>query len=110
VATVAYDIRPVILADFSTERRKAYEAMQRLRIAGFSESNLYDAMVDTVDRMSRIEGRKTNQSRDGKFRKISVDLVNPATNEPLRVVDEKGKPIKYTIVAKAGYTAPNEVE
>ena len=52
----------------------------------------------------------TNQSRDGKFRKITVDLVNPATNEPLRVVDEKGKPIKYTIVAKAGYTAPHEVE
>ena len=24
--------------------------------------------------------------------------------------DEKGKPIKYSIVAKAGYTAPREVE
>jgi hypothetical protein len=36
--------------------------------------------------------------------------VNPATNEPLRVVDEKGKPIKYSIVAKAGYKAPREVE
>ena len=34
----------------------------------------------------------TNQSRDGKFLKITVELVNPATNEPLRVVDEKGKP------------------
>ena len=68
MATVAYDIRPEILADFSTERRKAYEAIQRLRIAGFSESNLYDALEDTVDRMSRIEGRKTNQSCDGKFK------------------------------------------
>jgi len=26
------------------------------------------------------------------------------------VTDEKGKPVKYTIVAKAGYTAPREVE
>ena len=25
----------------------------------------------------------TNQTRDGKFRKIKVELVNPATNEPL---------------------------
>jgi len=33
-----------------------------------------------------------------------------ATNELLRVVDEKGKPIKYEILAKAGYTAPREVE
>jgi len=51
-----------------------------------------------------------NKARDGKFRKIKVELVNPSTNEPLRVTDEKGKPVKYTIVAKAGYTAPREVE
>jgi hypothetical protein len=28
----------------------------------------------------------------------------------LRIIDEKKKPIKYTIIAKAGYTAPREVE
>jgi len=39
-----------------------------------------------------------------------VELVNPATNEPLPVKDEKGKPIKYQIVAKVGYKAPREVE
>ena len=216
VAVVAYDLRPEILSDFSTDKRKAYEAMQRLRIPAFSESNLFDALVDTTDRMSSIEGRKAvvliasgvdtfskltfdktrralqnagvpiyaiglmqtlrelydargylssiqrldflqadnqmrtfsketggqaffprfygefpgifraisealrnqysiayepaNQARDGKFRKITVELVNPKTNEPLRVTDEKGKPIKYQIVAKAGYTAPREVE
>ena len=32
--------------------------MQRLRIAAFSESNLFDALVDTAERMSEIEGRK----------------------------------------------------
>jgi Ca-activated chloride channel homolog len=36
--------------------------------------------------------------------------VNPATGEPLRVTDQKGKSIKYRIVAKNGYTAPREVE
>jgi len=51
-----------------------------------------------------------NKAHDGTFRKIKVELVNPATNEPLPVKDEKGKPIKYTIVAKAGYKAPREVE
>ena len=49
VAVIAYDMRPEILSDFSTDKRKAYEAMQRLRIAGFSESNMYDALVDTED-------------------------------------------------------------
>ena len=216
VAIVAYDIKPEILSDFSTDRQAANEAMQRLRIAGFSESKLYDAVVDTAQRMQDIEGRKaivlissgvdtfskltfdkarrglqdagvpiyavglmqairefydaagylgsiqrldflqadnqmrtfaketggmsffprfygefpgifraiseamrneyvltynpSNQNRDGKFRKIKVELVNPETNEPLRVVDEKGKPIKYQITAKAGYTAPRKVE
>jgi VWFA-related protein len=52
----------------------------------------------------------TNQTRDGKFRKIKIDLIDPATNEPLKVTDEKGKPIKYQVIAKAGYTAPRSVE
>ena len=58
VAVVAYDLRPEILSDFSTDKRKALEGMQRLRIAAYSESNLYDAITDTADRMSEIEGRK----------------------------------------------------
>jgi VWFA-related protein len=216
VAVVAYDMRSEILSDFSADKRKAQEAMQRLRIAAFSEANLYDALTDTADRMKEIEGRRaivlissgidtfskltfdktrkilqddgvpiyaiglmqalrewydshgymgslarldflqadnqmrtfasesggqaffprfygefpsiyqaisqslrnqyllgyepSNKARDGKFRKIKVELVNPATGEPLRVTDQKGKPVKYKIVAKNGYTAPREVE
>ncbi|MGI8990699.1 MAG: VWA domain-containing protein [Bryobacteraceae bacterium] len=216
VAVVAYDMRPEILSDFSTDRRKAQEAMQRLRIAAFSESNMFDALVETEDRMKDIEGRKaivliasgidtfskltfdktrkalqndavpiyaiglmqtireladarggmgpiarmdflqadnqmrtfsketggmsffprfygefpsifqavaqslrnqysigyqpSNGAKDGKYRKIKVELVNPATNEPLRVTDQKGKPVKYQIMTKAGYNAPREVE
>ena len=58
VAIVAYDMRPEILSDFSTDKSKAQEAMQRLRIAAFSESNLYDALTETADRMKDLEGRK----------------------------------------------------
>ena len=214
VAVVAYDMKPEILSDFTTDRQKTYEALSRLRIPGFSEANLFDALVFTEERMQDIEGRKailllstgvdtfskltydkarkaiqengvpiysfglmqalrimmepymsgaqdigflqadnqlktfsketggqaffprfygefpsifraisdalrnqytltyhpTNQARDGTYRHIRVELVNPATNEPLRVVDEKGKPLKYQIVAKQGYKAPHEVE
>ncbi len=215
VAVVAYDLRPEILSDFSTDKRAAYEAMQRLRIAAYSESNLFDAVTDTADRMSEIEGRRaillvssgldtfsrltfdqtrkklqsagvpiyaiglmqalreyydargylspiarldflqadnqlrtftretggqaffprfygefpsifqaisqalrnqytltyrsTNQTRDGKFRKIKVELISP-TGDPLRIVDERGRSMKYSVVAKAGYIAPREVE
>jgi Ca-activated chloride channel homolog len=217
LAIVAYDIRPEILTDFTTDRGKIQEALSRLNIPGFSEANLYDAVTDTANRMSGIEGRKaivlissgidtfsklnygetrkilqedgvpvypiglmqalrdmieargglqgpagldflqadnamrtfaketggvaffprffgefptifqqinqalrsqyvityepTNKAHDGTFRKIKVELVNPATNEPLAMKDQKtGKPIKYQVFAKAGYKAPREVE
>ena len=215
IAVVAFDLKPTILSDFTSDRRKTQEALSRLRIPGFSESNLFDALTDMADRMSGIEGRKailviasgrdtfskitydkarrslqssgvpvyaisilqvareladaygmmgpisrldflqadnemrtfaketggqaffprfegelpgvfralsdslrnqytlayhpTNVTRDGKYRKIKVDLVNPANGEPLKVV-ENGKPVKYQIMAKAGYNAPRSVE
>lgn len=52
----------------------------------------------------------TNQERDGKFRRIKVEVIDPKTGEPLRVNDEKGKPVKYQIIAKQGYKAPRAVE
>jgi VWFA-related protein len=216
VAIVAYDMRPEILSDFSTDKRAAHDAMRRLQIAAYSESNLFDAITDTAERMSGIEGRKaivlissgidtfskltfdktrkilqnagvpiyavglmqalrewydargylnsiarldflqadnqlrtftketggtaffprfygefpgifravsealrlryeltyapSNPARDGKFRKIKVDLVDPSTGQPLKITDEKGKPVRYAIIAKGGYTAPREVE
>jgi Ca-activated chloride channel homolog len=215
-AVIAFDIKPEILADFTTEKEKVREALDRLKIAAWSESNLYDALSDTADRMSGIEGRKailliasgrdtfskinydkarktiqgagvpiyaigllqmvrdmadaqgamgsntrmdflqadnalrtfaketggqaffprfegeypgifqtingalrhqyvityspTNSAHDGTFRKIKVELVNPATNEPLVILDQNKKQVKYSVAAKSGYTAPRPVE
>jgi len=36
-------------------------------------------------------------------------LVSPS-GEALKITDEKGKPMKYVIIAKTGYTAPRVVE
>jgi hypothetical protein len=72
--------------------------------------NIYQQIHQALRNQYAITYTPTNQAKDGKFRKIRVQLVNPATNEPLRIVDEKGKPMKYTIIAKAGYNAPKEVE
>jgi Ca-activated chloride channel family protein len=213
VAVIAYDLRSEILCDFTTDRGKVQEAMQRLRIPGFSEANLFDALADTEQRMTNIEGRKailliasgrdtfskltydkarkavqeggvpiyaismlqamrimaeqymgqiqqldflqadnemntfaresggqaffprffgefpnifqsvsaalrnqysltykpSNQAKDGQFRKIKVELVDPETGAALKIT-EGGKPVKYSVVAKAGYTAPRAVE
>ena len=72
--------------------------------------SIFQQIAQSLRNQYTIGYEPANKARDGKFRKIKVELVNPATNEPLRVTDEKGKPIKYQIVAKNGYTAPREVE
>jgi VWFA-related protein len=212
-AVIAFDIKPEILSDFTTNRMQTQEALHRLTIPAWREANMFDAVVDTAERMSGIEGRKaillitsgvdtfskltydqtrkrlqeagvpvysvslmgmqremydanmgamqrmtflqadnelktfaketggaayfpkfqgeypqmfqqihqalrnqyvltyssSNKAHDGTFRKLKVELVDKE-GRPLPVKDEKGKPIKYQIIAKAGYKAPREVE
>ena len=58
VAVTYYDMRPHILTDFTQDKREVQGALGQLRVPGFSESNLFDALYDTLDRLDRIEGRK----------------------------------------------------
>jgi VWFA-related protein len=58
VAVISYDMKPQILADFTQDKRAVYAALNQLRIPGFAETNLFDALFDTIDRIDRIEGKK----------------------------------------------------
>src|ERR1700722_19916838 len=58
LAVISYDMRDYILADFTQNKQDAYGALNQLRIPGFSETNLFDALYDTLDRVDRIEGHK----------------------------------------------------
>jgi len=204
-AVVSFDLKPQILTDFTQDRSQVRGALDMLRIPGFSETNLYDALAFTLDRMKDIKGRKailvvcsgfdtfskltydeilrivrssdtaiypvsilefitvrsprgdsinslqarnalqtmakysggqayfprfegelpgifeqingqlrtqyglgfvpTNPARDGKFHKLKVDLVDDQGN-PLRIVNPKGKAVKFRIVSRDGYYAP----
>jgi VWFA-related protein len=57
-AVITYAMRPEILTDFTTDKRKIQEALQQLTIPAWHETNMFDAVTDTADRMSAIEGRK----------------------------------------------------
>jgi VWFA-related protein len=57
VAVVGYDMRPTILADFTQDRAKMYDALRRFNYPAFSESNLSDALMDTLDRLQEIDGK-----------------------------------------------------
>ena len=58
VAVVSYDMKPHILVDFTQDKRAVYGALNQLRIPGFSERNVFDALYDTLDRLDRLEGHK----------------------------------------------------
>lgn len=217
VSVISYDLKPTILVDFTNDKQAVYGALNTLRVPGFSESNLFDALYDTLDRLDRIDGRKeiilissgldtfshitydkilkkikatqnvtiytistgflwrqymegrpgmgaqmrdmdylqgdnqmntfakmtggqwfsprfqgelpedfreiaasvrnqytityhpTNAKRDGTYRKLKVELVQPGTDKPL-IVNENGKNVKYQVLTRAGYTAKHEVE
>jgi VWFA-related protein len=204
-AVVSFDMKPQILTDFTQDRSEVRGALDTLRIPGFSEICVYDALSFTLDRMKDIKGRKaillictgfdtfskltydeilkivkssdtviypisilefmtvrsprgeninalqarnaletmakysggqayfprfegelpgifeqisgqlrlqyglgfvpTNPAKDGKFHKLKVDLVDEQGN-PLRIVSQKGKVVKYRVAAREGYYAP----
>ena len=219
VAVISYDMRDYILTDFTQDKNAIFGALNSLRIPGFSETNVFDALYDTLDRVSSIDGRKyviligsgrdtfskltydkmlkkiketpdvtiftistgeiwrmwveanygmnpnvnmammdylqadnemntfakmtggrwykprfegelpdifrdiasdirnqyvlsyrpTNPKLDGTYRKLKVELVGP-DGKPLKVRDQKGKDLKYNVIAREGYTAKHQVE
>jgi len=58
IAVSYYDMLPHILVDFTQDKQAVYGALNQLRIPGFSETNLFDALYDTLDRLDRVEGKK----------------------------------------------------
>ena len=210
VALMTFDMRNQIQLDFTQDKRQFQEAINSLRIPGFSETNVFDALYEGLDRLERIEGRKyiiliatgidtfskltldkilkkvkaaqditiytvatggfaraasahgdnltflqadnqlrtfanltggasyfprfpaempdifseinsnirskyeliyhpSNAKQDGTYRKLRVELVDDE-GQPLRIQDEKHKPLKYDIITREGYRARQEVE
>ena len=214
VAVMYYDMKPHILVDFTQDKREVFGALRQLSIPTWRETNLFDALYDTVDRLDRLQGRKyiilissgrdtfsklnydhvlkqlketrnitifaigtgqyvrilsdpymgsirrldylqadnqmntfahmtggrayfprfegefreifadiaqsirnqyilayhpSNAKQDGSFRKIKVELTD-GEGHPLKIHDQKGKDVKYVVVAREGYKAKQEVE
>lgn len=216
IAVITYDLRTHILTDFTNNKNLIAQSIQSLTIPGFSDTNLFDALYETLDRLSRIEGRKyviligtgrdtfskltldkmlakikatpnvtiftigtgalvreladaqgrmgslarldylqannqmrtfasmtgglsfdpmfqgalpdifaqindsirnqyvltyrpTNNKNDGSYRHVKVSLVDNE-GHPLRMQDEKGKPLKYSVISRDGYRAKPPVE
>ncbi len=58
VAVSYYDMQPHILTDFTQDKNSVFGALNQMNMPGFSETNLFDALYDTLDRLDRVEGKK----------------------------------------------------
>ena len=78
VAVMTYDMHTEILTDFTQDKRLVAQSLNSLQIPTWRETNLFDAVYEALDRMSRIEGRKylvlISSGRD-TFSKITLDKI-----------------------------------
>ena len=78
VAMMTFDMHTQIVTDFTQDKRQLNDAINSLRIPGFNETNVFDALYEGIDRLDRIEGRKyivlIASGRD-TFSKITLDKM-----------------------------------
>jgi VWFA-related protein len=78
VAMMTFDMRTRIVMDFTQDKQQLLQAINSLQIPDFRESNLFDALYEAEDRLSRIEGRKyivlIASGRD-TFSKLTFDKI-----------------------------------
>ena len=59
VALVTFDMNHRLEVDFTQNKDEVRAAIYHLMFPGFSESNLFDALLDTVDRLKDVKGKKS---------------------------------------------------
>jgi VWFA-related protein len=78
VAVMSYDMHTNILTDFTQDKRVVANALSSLTMPTWRETNLFDALYTTLDRLSRVPGRKyiiLVSSGIDTFSKINLDKV-----------------------------------
>lgn len=78
VALMTFDLHTHIITDFTQDKRQIFNAINTLIIPGFDERNLFDALSEAEDRLSRIDGHKyiilIASGRD-TFSKLTLDQI-----------------------------------
>jgi VWFA-related protein len=58
VALVTFDMKPRVEVDFTQNKDEVRQALYHLYFPGFSESNVFDAILDTTERLKDVKGKK----------------------------------------------------
>jgi hypothetical protein len=71
--------------------------------------DVFSQINDSIRNQYVLTYRPTNNKNDGSYRKIKVLLVDNE-GHPLQMQDEKHKALKYSVIARDGYKAKQQVE
>jgi VWFA-related protein len=78
VALVTFDMHTQIITDFTQDKQQLLQGIRMLQIPGFSETNVFDALSESLDRLDRIDGQKyiilIATGRD-TFSKLTFDKI-----------------------------------
>jgi VWFA-related protein len=116
IAVATFDMHTHILTDFTQDKRTVYESLNSLIIPGFSETNTFDAFYETLDRLTRVEGRKYVifvGSGIDTFSKINLDKVMQkikATPNVTIYAVSTGAIARLTGNARGGMFGPHEID
>jgi VWFA-related protein len=59
VALVTFDMKTRVETDFTQDKMEVRNALYHLYFPGFSESNVFDAVLETTDRLKDVKGKKS---------------------------------------------------
>jgi VWFA-related protein len=78
IAVMTYDLHTHIVTDFTSDKRRVANALNTLTVPMFSDRNMFDALYETLDRLTLIDGRKyiilIGSGRD-TFSKVNLDKI-----------------------------------
>lgn len=78
VAVVTYDMHTHILTDFTQDKQRVLDALNSLVMPTWNETDMFDALYTTLDRLSRVKGRKyiiLVSSGLNTFSKLTLDQM-----------------------------------
>jgi VWFA-related protein len=71
--------------------------------------DVFSEINESIRNQYVLTYKPTNKANDGGYRKLKVYLVDNE-GKPLKMQDEKGKPVKYSVISRDGYRAKLPVE
>ncbi len=78
VALVTFDMHTQIITDFTQDKNQILQGINALQVPGFQETNVFDALNESLDRLDRIDGQKylilIATGRD-TFSKLTFDQI-----------------------------------